>query len=139
MSYNNRGYALAGQIIEHVSGQDLGQFMAQRFFEPLGLKNTLGKPSSEDYAASYMALSDGIPFQVQNPPLNSGTVMAPAGAMKCTMSDMLVLYSALLEAFQDQSLSEAASAQTSPFRKLQLCPPSIPPYSQAQLMVWAGV
>ncbi len=118
MSYNNWGYALVGQVIEHVSGQDLGQFIAQRFFEPLGLNNTtLGKPSSENYAASYMALSDGTPFQVEHPPLNSGTVMAPAGAMKSTMRDMLVLYSALLEAFQNQSLSDATSKHTSPFRQ----------------------
>ncbi|EGX93661.1 D-aminoacylase, putative [Cordyceps militaris CM01] len=118
MSYNNWGYALAGEIIEHVSGQDLGQFLAQRFFQPLGLENTtLGKPSSENYAASYMALSDGTPFQVEHPPLNSGTLMAPAGAMKSTMSDMLVLYSAFLKAFQDQSLSDATSKPTSPFRQ----------------------
>ncbi len=118
MTYNNWGYALAGEIIEQVSGQDLGEFMDQRFFQPLGLKNTtLGKPSSDNYAASYMLLSDGTPFQVDHPPLNAGALMAPAGAMKSTISDMLVLYSALLEAFQDQSLSGATSSPTSPFRQ----------------------
>jgi CubicO group peptidase (beta-lactamase class C family) len=38
--YNNSGYFLLGYIIEKVSGENYGDFLRKKFFEPLGMKNT---------------------------------------------------------------------------------------------------
>lgn len=39
--YNNSGYALLALIIERVSGQSFGDFMAEQIFMPLGMNNTV--------------------------------------------------------------------------------------------------
>jgi CubicO group peptidase (beta-lactamase class C family) len=119
MAYNNWGYALAGEIIEETSGQDLGDFISQHIFMPLGLENsTLGPPEAENYVSSYMLLSDGTPYKVDRPPLDSGKLMAPAGAVKSTIRDMLIIYNSLLEAAKHQSSSQVTSTSASPFRQL---------------------
>lgn len=38
--YSNTGYALLGLIIEKVSGKTFGQFLEEKIFHPLGMKNT---------------------------------------------------------------------------------------------------
>jgi CubicO group peptidase (beta-lactamase class C family) len=120
MAYNNWGYALAGEIIEQTSGQELGEFISHKIFKPLGLKNsTLGPPEGENYVSSYMLLSDGTPYKVNRPPLDSGKLMAPAGAVKSTLSDILVLYNSLLEAAKHQSSSHVTASSASPFRQVE--------------------
>ncbi|MDD3531430.1 MAG: serine hydrolase [Candidatus Pacebacteria bacterium] len=39
-SYSNGGYCLLRLIIEKVSGQDIGSFMRERIFQPLGMNST---------------------------------------------------------------------------------------------------
>lgn len=38
--YNNSGYFLLGYIIEKVSGKKYGQFLKEKFFDPIGMNNT---------------------------------------------------------------------------------------------------
>ena len=40
MVYNNSAYFLAGMIIEKVAGMPYSEFVAKRFFEPLGMKDS---------------------------------------------------------------------------------------------------
>lgn len=39
--YSNTGYALLAMIVEKVSGKSFGEFLQQRIFAPLGMKDTL--------------------------------------------------------------------------------------------------
>jgi CubicO group peptidase (beta-lactamase class C family) len=39
--YSNSGYAMLAMIVEKVSGKDFGQFLQERIFAPLKMKNTL--------------------------------------------------------------------------------------------------
>ena len=43
--YSDFGMILLGEIIERVAGQPLDQFLRQRVFEPLGMKDTFYRPS----------------------------------------------------------------------------------------------
>jgi CubicO group peptidase (beta-lactamase class C family) len=39
--YSNSGYAVLAMIVEHVSGKSFGQFLQERIFAPLQMRNTL--------------------------------------------------------------------------------------------------
>lgn len=45
--YSNWGYAVADQIIQRLSGQSWGAFLAHRLLEPLGLNRTVTEHSSK--------------------------------------------------------------------------------------------
>lgn len=40
-SYSNTGYILLGRVVERVSGESLGAFLARRIFKPLGMERTV--------------------------------------------------------------------------------------------------
>jgi len=44
--YSNSGYVLLGLVIEQVSGQTFTEFLRQRIFEPLGMRNTVAHVES---------------------------------------------------------------------------------------------
>ncbi len=44
-SYSNTGYILLGRVVERVSGESFGAFLARRITGPLGLTNTLYEPA----------------------------------------------------------------------------------------------
>jgi CubicO group peptidase (beta-lactamase class C family) len=44
-SYSNTGYILLGRIVEKVSGESFGAFLARRILQPLGLTNTVFEPA----------------------------------------------------------------------------------------------
>jgi len=97
MAYCNWGYALAGVVLERLSGQSLDDFTTTYLFSPLGLANTnMAEPLSENLVSSYMALSNATPFKVPPPPLTDGKVLSAARAGKSIINDLLVLYKLLL-------------------------------------------
>jgi D-alanyl-D-alanine carboxypeptidase len=61
-SYSNTGYILLGRVIEKVSGENLGSFLARRIFQPLGMTQTVYEMDTNDprLATGYrsFALSD---------------------------------------------------------------------------------
>ena len=46
-SYNNAGFNTLGAVIEKVSGQPLEQFLTQRIYQPLGMKDTSNHPPED--------------------------------------------------------------------------------------------
>lgn len=48
--YSNTGYSLLAVIIERVTGQSYGQFIADNFFTPIGLRSTSAPWSAKDRA-----------------------------------------------------------------------------------------
>lgn len=87
-AYSNYGAALAGYIVEQVSGESFADYVEQRVFEPLGMTNsTFRQPvptsSAPQLARSYVR--DGAGFDAMDHPLYQ---VAPAGALSTTASDM---------------------------------------------------
>lgn len=86
-AYSNYGTALAGYVVERVSGQSFDDYVDEHIFMPLGMtRSSLRQPLPEDLqglmSSGYMRASDreGRPFEIVTP--------APAGSMSATGNDM---------------------------------------------------
>jgi CubicO group peptidase (beta-lactamase class C family) len=95
--YSNAGINTAGRIIEVVAGIPYEQFMQERLFTPLGMKDTTFWPTDEQLsrlAKSYKpnARNDGlqeIPItQLTYPPSNRSRGPSPAGGLFSTATDV---------------------------------------------------
>lgn len=90
---------LAG-VIEKVSGQPLDQFLSERIFQPLGMKNT-GYNLSESQAARVQVVYDFMPdttlVKAANQPSPSGnTLFAGVNALFSTTQDYMIFAKMLL-------------------------------------------
>lgn len=61
--YSNTGYVLLAEIVRAVSGKSLGEFMRERIFEPLGMRDTRLRDDlnsiNPGYAAGYQLAQNG--------------------------------------------------------------------------------
>ncbi|KAK4183336.1 beta-lactamase/transpeptidase-like protein [Podospora australis] len=107
LAYSNWCYALAGEILEQLTGLTLEQATNELLFGPLGLgSTTFGNVSArENLARSYITQTNLTPVAIPSPPVRSGTVMAAAGGVKSSLGDLLKYYRALLKAASDQARS----------------------------------
>ena len=87
-TYQNVMYAVAGQVVEKVSGMPWERFATERLFGPLGMKNTFATyGASKSYQNRSVAHVDlegtitAIPEQTADP-------IAPAGAVWSTANDI---------------------------------------------------
>ena len=85
-AYSNYGAALAGYIVERVSGEPFDQYVANHIFKPLGMMHsTFDQPLPAGFAANmsngYKIASDKAePFETVTP--------APAGSLSSSAIDM---------------------------------------------------
>ncbi|MCH8488756.1 MAG: beta-lactamase family protein [Oceanicaulis sp.] len=86
-AYSNYGTALAGYVVERVSGQSFDDYVDANIFAPLGMeRSSLRQPLPEHLeplmSSGYMRASSGDarPFEIVTP--------APAGSMSATGNDM---------------------------------------------------
>jgi D-alanyl-D-alanine carboxypeptidase len=97
-SYSNTGFLILGRVIEKVSGQPFGTFVAQRIFTPLKLTRTVFEPASPTSAANMargytsFGLADPIPAE----PEARGWAWS-AGAIWSTPTDLLTWDTSLLD------------------------------------------
>lgn len=103
-SYSNTGFILLARVVERVSGMKFGDFLQQRIFSPLGMKQSLYEPSPKDprVAAGYKTFALSKPFVV--PPESPGW-LGGAGAVASTTYDLALWDLALM----DRRLLKAAS------------------------------
>ena len=87
-AYSNYGVALAGYIVERVSGMPFEQYVQENIFQPLGMDNsTFNQPPPEPLAAE---MATGY-VQTGNLPLPKEfeyITLFPAGSMSATATDM---------------------------------------------------
>jgi CubicO group peptidase (beta-lactamase class C family) len=85
-AYSNYGTALAGYIVERVSGQKFNQYVEQNIFKPLGMNDSsFAQPLPENLAPQMsngykQASGEAQPFEVVGP--------YPAGSLSSTATDM---------------------------------------------------
>jgi CubicO group peptidase (beta-lactamase class C family) len=88
-SYSNYGAALAGYIVQHVSGEEFPDYAERHIFKPLGMTSTTFRedlsPAMRHRAALGYKVEDGR--FVAQPPEYYGVIM-PAGSASAPGSDM---------------------------------------------------
>jgi CubicO group peptidase (beta-lactamase class C family) len=112
-AYSNYGAALAGYIVEQVSGLPFEQYVEQHLFQPLGMRSsTFRQPVPGDLAA---ALSQGYTYtngEYRSEPFEAVQV-APAGSMSATATDIANFMIAHLQngRFGNQRILQEATAK----------------------------
>ena len=96
-SYSNYATALAGLIVENVSGVPFNDYIRDNIFKPLGMNNSsFVEPLPEDLAAR-MATSYGLEAgDFIEKPFEIITSFGPAGALSSTATDMVKFGQAIL-------------------------------------------
>jgi D-alanyl-D-alanine carboxypeptidase len=95
MRYNNSGYFLLGAIIEQHSGMRYADFVAQRIFEPLGMKDTAFEGDERSGNKRVNGYRGGIKFELAEP--LSSTQPYAAGALVSTVDDLAKWDAAIAE------------------------------------------
>jgi len=87
-SYSNTGFLILGRIVERVSGESFGAFLARRILKPLGLDHTMYEPDSKGpvFAVGHTTFALSAP----QPAIPEGKGwIAMAGALYSTASDLV--------------------------------------------------
>lgn len=105
--YCNPGINTLGRLVEVVSGKEFAAFLDERFFRPLGMKDTTFYPSEEQasrLARTYKKNADGSLEAVGIGILFGGAVTPradsipyPAGGLFSTADDLITFYQMVLE------------------------------------------
>src|SRR6266581_2243922 len=111
-AYSNYGFALAGYIVEQVSGMPFEQYVEQYLFQPLGMRSsTFRQPLPASLAAD---LSQGYTYSngVYHPNPFDVVQGVPEGAMSTTATDMANFMLAQLQngRFGSQHILQAVPA-----------------------------
>jgi len=96
-AYSNYATALAGLIVQNVSGEPFSEYVRKHIFEPLGMENSSFDEPLPEHLASNMAKSyrlDAGTFVEK--PFEIITSFAPAGAQSATATDMVRFGQAIL-------------------------------------------
>jgi CubicO group peptidase (beta-lactamase class C family) len=109
-AYSNYGAALAGYIIERLSGESFDEYIEHHIFAPLGMKyatfrQPLPKELEPDMAKGYKVASrEPQPFEI--------VTIAPAGSISISGDDMARFAIAHLQkgAFENQRILQEATA-----------------------------
>lgn len=84
MSYSNPGYAIAGYVIERVSGEKYEDRIAEKIFKPAGMTNSSFHLTVEDHAS----LAKGYDAPGGPPVPFSQIYLRPAGNLHTTAADL---------------------------------------------------
>ena len=96
-SYSNYATALAGLIVQNVSGEDFSEYVQKNIFDVLGMKNA----TFEEPVPDRLAGQGAVPYAFKGGkyvelPFEFVSNFAPAGASSVSAADMLVFGEAIL-------------------------------------------
>lgn len=115
VAYSNHGTALAGLVVEQVSGQPFEEYVQEHVLDPLGMTAS-GLPQPEEAQAQLGAARqyhhvDGEPLRART---DYGFNATPVGGLYTTGPDFARFMAALLDDGQDVLSSESAAAMREP-------------------------
>jgi CubicO group peptidase (beta-lactamase class C family) len=115
--YNNWGYAVADELIEHLGGASWGEFLKDRIFDPLGMARTFTTKQKDDdnIAKAYIALSNGDPWEVEEPDGEDGEILEGALAVKSCVRDLSRYYIAFMQAVKADTTENQSCSSNLPF------------------------
>lgn len=98
--YNNWGYGVADELIEHLSCMSFGRFIKKHVLDPLGLARTATSSlwDEKNVAKPYIALADGTPWLLPEPDGQDGQILSGALAVRSCVRDLLKYYTAFMKA-----------------------------------------
>ena len=104
MIYSNQGYAIAGAMLEKLTGKPWEQLIREKLFVPLKMKTagfgSPGTPGKLDQPWGHTRKADlTTPTQLDNPP-----AIAPAGRVHCSLDDLARFVMAHLREGKGESL-----------------------------------
>lgn len=101
-AYSNYGAALAGYIIECITGQDFCAYVHENIFDPLGMEHTSLNPTHSDNAWVYEHRKNTKSYQfslgycIDLGSMLDYVAIYPAGAAAGTLSDLMIYAQALV-------------------------------------------
>ncbi len=115
-TYNNFGYDVLDNVISRASGSSWGAFVTSRILQPLGLRETTTalRPPEKNWAHGYMPGPDGELADVGRPVIAAGSVQQAANGIKSTVSDLLIYYRAVLDAWRSEAENDGVRSKESP-------------------------
>ncbi|MGT2930135.1 serine hydrolase domain-containing protein [Streptococcus dentasini] len=99
-AYSNWGTALAGYIVEEVTGQNFANYVKAEIFDPLGMKHTAIKPDLSDNAYVKKERARNQSYDTTGTLLGTRLFIAnpyPAGSIISTLSDFKTYAQTLLK------------------------------------------
>ena len=86
--YTNAGFAIAGKIIEKISGEKWSDFLKEKIFSPLKMNRTLALSKDFNTADNTAAPHTFVNEETEPIPIPSIDNLAPAGSIGSSVNDM---------------------------------------------------
>ena len=117
--YNNFGYAVAGLVVEELSGMKLRSYLKTKVFDPLHLERNTTSDLSNDpnIGKCYCVLKNRELYPVPSPKVNKEKALKGAAGVKSTVNDLLRLYQDFMKTCNVQIQLESTSTKDSPFKQ----------------------
>ena len=132
LHYSNWGYALAGAMIEYLSGNSWGEFVESNLLNPLQMNNTstkrLSKADHDQIAKPYTALNDRSFCPLPPVLAEDGTIMDSAMGIRSTVNDLLKWSQALNKAYNDQQKMKQGWSPGSPLKQIPIQMAALTPF-----------
>ena len=118
--YSNWGYALAGELIQHLAHASWGNFVQKRLLDPLGMNRSGSVKEAQDgsFAKGYAALDDRSFYPLAPVQVRDGVIMDSSQGLVSTIDDMLKWSQALLISINNEGMSDGASGAASPVKNV---------------------
>ncbi|WP_109695637.1 serine hydrolase [Chitinophaga deserti] len=94
--YCNAGFLAAGEIIPRVTGKTWAEFLKERIFEPLGMRNTIALSADIPKVKNIAAAHSVFLGELRKVPYGMIDNLAPAGSIGSSVADMTHWVKALL-------------------------------------------
>ncbi len=126
--YSNWGYALAGEVVEKISGVSWSPYVEKSLLAPLRMHNTNSKDTAS--AKPYTVLDDHSFQLLPSVEVQEGTIMESSQGIRSTVSDMLKWCQALIKAYNDEQKTGQGHSAGSPLKQLSKQMSGLTPFAK---------